>query len=117
MEVNKGMDKDPKLIKIGKGTSEKERNNLINLIKEFFSLVMMNLKPIVGCDGETRVYYNQPTTPLAHWPFRRQTAKRPEVSREVILMGWPKTQVSWTRFCCILYVGLVALPSPLGLSP
>ena len=35
MEINIGTDKDPKLIKIGKGTSEKERNNLINLIKEY----------------------------------------------------------------------------------
>ena len=35
MEINIGTDKDPKLIKIGKDTSEKERNNLINLIKEY----------------------------------------------------------------------------------
>ena len=35
MEINIGTDKEPKLIKIGKGTSEKERNNLINLIKEY----------------------------------------------------------------------------------
>ena len=35
MEINIGTDKDPKLIKIGKGNSEKERNNLINLIKEY----------------------------------------------------------------------------------
>ena len=35
MEINIGTNKDPKLIKIGKGTSEKERNNLINLIKEY----------------------------------------------------------------------------------
>ena len=35
MEINIGTDKDPKLIKIGKGTSKKERNNLINLIKEY----------------------------------------------------------------------------------
>ena len=35
MEINIGTDKDPKLIKIGKVTSEKERNNLINLIKEY----------------------------------------------------------------------------------
>ena len=58
--------------------------------------------PPVGCYGQTRVYCNVPTTPLAHWPFRRQTAERPEVSPEVILMGWPKTQVSSTRFCSIL---------------
>ena len=35
MEINMGTDKDPKLIKIGKGTSEKERNSLIKLIKEY----------------------------------------------------------------------------------
>ena len=35
MEINIVTDKDPKLIKIGKGTSEKERNSLINLIKEY----------------------------------------------------------------------------------
>ena len=35
MEINIGTDQDPKLIKIGKGTSEKERNNLINLFKEY----------------------------------------------------------------------------------
>ena len=40
--------------------------------------------------GQTRVYYNQSTTPLTHWPFRRQTAKRSEVSPEVNLMGWPR---------------------------
>ena len=35
MEITIGTDKDPKLVKIGKGTSEKERNKLINLIKEY----------------------------------------------------------------------------------
>ena len=35
MEINIGIDKDPQLIKIGKGTSEKERNNLINVIKAY----------------------------------------------------------------------------------
>ena len=35
MEINIGTNKDPKLIKIGKGTSEKERNSLSNLIKEY----------------------------------------------------------------------------------
>ena len=35
MEINIGTGKDPKLIKNGKGTSEKERNSLINLIKEY----------------------------------------------------------------------------------
>ena len=35
MEINIGTDKDPKLIKFGKGTSKRERNNFINLIKEY----------------------------------------------------------------------------------
>ena len=35
MEINIGTDKDPKLKKIGKCTSKNERNNLINLIKEY----------------------------------------------------------------------------------
>ena len=33
MEINIGTNKDPKLIKIGNNTSEKESNSLINLIK------------------------------------------------------------------------------------
>ena len=35
VEINIGSDKNPKLIKIGKGTSEKERNDSINLVKEY----------------------------------------------------------------------------------
>ena len=35
MEINTITNKDPNLIKIGKGTSKKKRNNLINLIKEY----------------------------------------------------------------------------------
>ena len=35
IEINIESDKNPKLIKIGKGTSEKERNDLINLVKEY----------------------------------------------------------------------------------
>ena len=35
IEVNIGNDKDPKLIKIGKGTNEKERKDLINLVREY----------------------------------------------------------------------------------
>ena len=35
IEINIGSDKNPKLIKIGKGTSEKESNDLINLVKEY----------------------------------------------------------------------------------
>ena len=39
MEINIGTNKDPKLIKIGKGTLEKERNSLINLIKEYIDVL------------------------------------------------------------------------------
>ena len=35
IEVNIGSKNKPKMIKIGKGTSEKERNDLINLVKEY----------------------------------------------------------------------------------
>ena len=35
IEVNIGTENDPKMIKIGKGTSKKERNDLINLVKRF----------------------------------------------------------------------------------
>ena len=34
IEVNLGSKNEPKMIKIGKGTLEKERNDLINLVKE-----------------------------------------------------------------------------------
>ena len=37
--------------------------------------------------GQTWVYCNVPTKPLAHWPFLRQTTEQPEVSPEVILDG------------------------------
>ena len=46
MEINIGTDKDPKLIKIGKGTSEKERNNLINLIKEYSDVLAFSYDEI-----------------------------------------------------------------------
>ena len=53
MEINIRTDKDPKLIKIGEGTSKKERNNLINLIKEYrdvlafsYDEIKATLKPI-----------------------------------------------------------------------
>ena len=35
MEVNIGTDAEPKMIKIGKNTSESERNEIINLLKEY----------------------------------------------------------------------------------
>ena len=50
----------------------------------------MSFDNICWLHGQTRVYYNQSTTPLNHWPFRRHTAKRSEVSPEVNLMGWPR---------------------------
>ena len=46
------------------------------------------MEPFVGSlSGQTRVYFNVPTIPLAHWPFWKQTVERPEVSPEVILDG------------------------------
>ena len=47
IEVNMGTNQNPKLIKIGKGTSQKERNELINLVKEYrdvFSFTYDELK-------------------------------------------------------------------------
>ena len=35
IEINIRSKNEPKMIKIGKGTSEKERNDLINLVKEY----------------------------------------------------------------------------------
>ena len=35
IEINIGTNNEPKMIKIGKGTSEKERNDLVNLVKEY----------------------------------------------------------------------------------
>ena len=46
MEINIGIDKDPKLIKIGKGTSEKEMNELINLVKEYRDVFYFNYDEI-----------------------------------------------------------------------
>ena len=47
IEINIGTNNEPKMIKIGKDTSEKERNDLINLIKEYsyvFSFTYDKLK-------------------------------------------------------------------------
>ena len=48
IEINIGSYKNPKLIKIGKGTYEKERNDLINLknIGMYFPSHMMSLRNI-----------------------------------------------------------------------
>ena len=35
IEINIGTEEEPRKIKIGKGTSEKERKNLVELVKEF----------------------------------------------------------------------------------
>ena len=51
IEVNIGTDQNPKLIKIGKGTSQNERNELINLVKEYrvlFAFTYDELKSISG---------------------------------------------------------------------
>ena len=47
IEINIGTETELKIIKIGKGTSEKERNSLINLVKEYrdvFSFTYDELK-------------------------------------------------------------------------
>ena len=47
IEINIGTETEPKIIKIGKGTSEKERNSLINLVKEYrdvFAFIYNELK-------------------------------------------------------------------------
>ena len=47
IEINIGTETEPKIIKIGKNTSEKERNSLINLVKEYrdvFSFTYDELK-------------------------------------------------------------------------
>ena len=74
----------------------------LNLCRPFCSFLDLSCRPFPGIislhhvfsgcwlHGQTRVYYNQSTTPLTHWPFRRQTTKRSEVSLEVNLMGWPR---------------------------
>ena len=38
IEVNIGSENEPKMIKIGKGTLEKERDDLINLVKEYMDV-------------------------------------------------------------------------------
>ena len=35
IEINIGTNDETKIIKVGKGTSEKERNDLVNLVKEY----------------------------------------------------------------------------------
>ena len=35
IEINIGIEEEPRKIKIGKGTSKKERKNLVELVKEF----------------------------------------------------------------------------------
>jgi hypothetical protein len=35
IEINIGISEDPRMIKIGKGISEKERKELINLVQEY----------------------------------------------------------------------------------
>ena len=60
MEINIGTDKDPKLIKIGKDTSEKERNILINLIKEYRDVLAFSYDELKAYQEDVF----QHTTPL-----------------------------------------------------
>ena len=73
MEINIGTDKDPKLIKIGKGTSKEERNNLINLIKEYRYVLSFSYDEIKSYQE----YVFQHTIPLTEEatkvkPFRQK---------------------------------------------
>ena len=49
IEINIGSYKNPKLIKIGKGTSEKERNALINLVKEYRDVFAFTYDELKAC--------------------------------------------------------------------
>ena len=74
MEINIGTDKDPKLIKIVKGTSEKERNNLIKLIKEYRDVLAFSYDEIKAYREDVF----QHTIPLTEEskevkPFRQKT--------------------------------------------
>ena len=53
-------------------------------------IIVSSYRVLLVYYGQTRVYCNVPTKPLAHWPFRRQTAEWPEVSPKVILDGLAK---------------------------
>ena len=48
IEINIGLETNPKIIKIGKGTSEKERNALINLVKEYRDLFAFTYDELKG---------------------------------------------------------------------
>ena len=58
MEINIGTDKDPKLIKIGKGTSKKERNNLINLIKEYIDVLSFSYDELKAYREDVSTHYS-----------------------------------------------------------
>ena len=59
-----------------------------DVIITFFQVFLfLGVAGSVGLYGQTRVSFNVPTKPPAHWPFWRQTTKPSEVSPEVILDG------------------------------
>ena len=57
IEINIGTETKLKIIKIGKGTSEKERNSLINLVKEYRNN-LINLVIIIYLDQLSVVHFN-----------------------------------------------------------
>ena len=73
IEINIGTNNEPKMIKNGKGTSEKEKNELVNLVKEYRYVFSFTY-------GELKYYQEdvfQHTIPLKHEikevkPFRKK---------------------------------------------
>ena len=59
--------------------------NLFGEPEDDDELQNVNIPEFEGSQGV--VALDIPTKPLAHWPFRWQTAERPKVSPEVILNG------------------------------
>ena len=48
IEVNIGTSRDPKIIKIGKGTNDKERKNLTNLLREYRDVLAFSYDELKG---------------------------------------------------------------------
>ena len=62
IEINIGTNNEPKLIKIGKHTSEKERNDLVNLVKEYIDVFTFNYDELKSYREDV----SQQTIPLKH---------------------------------------------------
>ena len=76
IEINIGTETKPKIIKIGKGTSEKERNSLINLVKEYrdvFSFTYDELKAYREDVFQVSTYYSLEARMSKRKAFQRKT--------------------------------------------